>query len=392
MVITMKVAIFQPYYRGWGGTERIAVELARYLPLEGITPIIIVPGKGMLTERLQQEGIPFRVVQVPPVLDVFGGGYYSFGIAQAVNFLGGFVRYNRLLAALLRREYVDLVILNGARAAVIAGLAPRLAMLPSVLYIHGYMHKVKHSRFQYVVDTWTRLCPSYFISVSEATLQDFASSLPRLIRRRVQSKAGVVYNWTSIVRRTMPRSDLKFPATLGTLATVVPNKGIHCLLEVAHDLREKGINFRLLVGGMIADDRYFEELVRKAEYLGVKELVEFCGLVDAEAFLPMLDMFLLASEREGMPLALLEAMAHGLPIVAFGAGGVSEALGFGEAGVVVPVGDVRAMADAVMHILTDGEERARLSRGALERSRQFSPTTQVPKLAAMLRTFASRAE
>ena len=187
----------------------------------------------------------------------------------------------------------------------------------------------------------------------------------------------------------MPRSDLKFPATLGTLATVVPNKGIHWLLEVAHDLREKGINFRLLVGGMIADELYFEELLRRAEFLGVREFVEFHGLVEAEAFLPMLDLFLLASEREGMPLALLEAMAHGLPIVAFAAGGVSEALAFGEAGMVVPVGDVRGMADAVVHILTNAEERTRLSRGALERSRQFSPTTQVPKLAAMLRTFAS---
>jgi glycosyltransferase involved in cell wall biosynthesis len=93
---------------------------------------------------------------------------------------------------------------------------------------------------------------------------------------------------------------------------------------------------------------------------------------DSGALLAAADLLVLPSEREGLPLSVLEAMAHGRPVVVSDGPGNPDAAG--EAGIVVPVGDVDALAAALARLAGDRAERARL--GALGRRRvlrEFSP-------------------
>lgn len=392
----MKAVLFQPYYMGWGGTEKAAYDLGRYLPHEGIELKIVVPGKGFFTERLEDARIPYTVQQAPDTLNEFGGAYYSYGWFKTLTFLTQMVRYNWEFSKWLKEERPDVVILNGVRASIIAGLAPLIARIPSVLYLHGYFHKYSGSRLEILVNMWAALMQKHCVAVSRASIDDFSSKLPRWLKQRLVSRCTVVYNWASIGglsdrwedEKGMERDDVHEYVRLGTLASIERRKGLHHLLEVAALLRKRGFVFKLRIGGPTADQVYFAELKELAKSLVLEDVVEFVGFVDPAEFLKELDIFLFASDREGMPLAIIEAMAFGLPIVAFEASGVGEALNHGEAGILVPIGDVQRMADEVAALMASAEARVSLGKRARERSRLFSAVTQIRALATLLKEVA----
>jgi glycosyltransferase involved in cell wall biosynthesis len=117
-------------------------------------------------------------------------------------------------------------------------------------------------------------------------------------------------------------------------------------------------------------------LQRQAEALGVADRLHLLGQrTDVPALLRAVDAFVLPSRREGMPVALMEAMAAGLPAVATRAGGVAELLERGgpPAGWVVPVNDAPALAAALRELLSD--PAAARTRAAAARQRVLTDYT-----------------
>jgi glycosyltransferase involved in cell wall biosynthesis len=88
---------------------------------------------------------------------------------------------------------------------------------------------------------------------------------------------------------------------------------------------------------------------------------------DVPAILSLLDLFAMPSYREGMPRALLEAMATGLPVVATDIRGCREEVVDGETGLLVPPRDHYALGEAMLRILSDGEMAARMGRAGRQR-------------------------
>ena len=96
--------------------------------------------------------------------------------------------------------------------------------------------------------------------------------------------------------------------------------------------------------------------------------MDFLGrLARIEDWLQTLDLFVLASRWEGMPLALLEAMSLGVPVVATCVGGVPEVLDHGAAGLLVPPDDIGALAAGIETALTDPLRSAARARAARQR-------------------------
>lgn len=116
-----------------------------------------------------------------------------------------------------------------------------------------------------------------------------------------------------------------------------------------------------------------EQQVRDlAASLGMLDRVRFLGFrTDIPACLHASDAFVLPSTTEGMPVSLLEALAAGLPIVASDVGGVSEVLGQPPAGILVPSGDTRQLAEAMARLAGSRGLRDRLAIRAKERSEAF---------------------
>jgi glycosyltransferase involved in cell wall biosynthesis len=171
-------------------------------------------------------------------------------------------------------------------------------------------------------------------------------------RGRIQPLAGdtavhVVPNGVEIPANFAARRGSGGPLRVVTIAAVARLKGHFEILEAAHRLRDRPVQF--LLAGPVTDD----EIIRRAHALGLASTVTFLGPVGPREKWDLLaesDVFLLPSHAEGMPNAVLEAMAAGLPVIATSVGAIPEMLGEGSGGRLIPVGDAACLADALREL------------------------------------------
>jgi L-malate glycosyltransferase len=130
---------------------------------------------------------------------------------------------------------------------------------------------------------------------------------------------------------------------------------------------------------MVGDGPDRVKAEHEARTLGVIDHVQFLGKIDAVApLLARADLFLLPSKSESFGLSALEALASGVPVVGSHAGGLPEVIEQDRTGVLCPVGDVDAMADAALRIVTDREMWTSMSAAAAADARErFSQDTVV---------------
>ena len=157
------------------------------------------------------------------------------------------------------------------------------------------------------------------------------------------------------------RSSLGIPADVPVVAFVgrlAPGKGQDTLLEVMQGLSQAHL---LLIG----DGDQFGSLADRAVQLGVSDRVLFAGnRTDVERLLITADAFAMASVSEGLPLSVLEAMACGLPVVAYDLPGLKDVITDGEDGRLVPFGDRSALEVALGELLDNGSERREMAAAA----------------------------
>jgi len=159
------------------------------------------------------------------------------------------------------------------------------------------------------------------------------------------------------------------PLVITTVGQLAPAKGQEDFLRAAALLGRADCEF-LIVGAASAKQRAFEERLRRlACELGLR--VHFLGHVDdLRPVWAASDLFVLPSHGEGFSLALVQAMAAGVPVIAFAAGGPAEIVVHGETGFLVPPRDVRALAECMGALLEDPERRARVAEAARSAVRQ----------------------
>lgn len=196
---------------------------------------------------------------------------------------------------------------------------------------------------------------------SEKTLGLLTPNVAVVKNGEVQSKAKVTT--TPAVPRRAFRADGRL--ILGALGTLEDRKGQDVLIDALADLRGRGIDAALRLGGAGGDGR--ADLLARAERLGVAEHIEAPGWVDAVEFLAGLDVFCLPSRSEPFGIVLIEAMAQGLPVIASDVDGPADILADGS-GLLVPVGEAKALADAVAGLATDPARADRLAQAAKSRA------------------------
>ncbi|MDI6893219.1 MAG: glycosyltransferase [Bacillota bacterium] len=152
---------------------------------------------------------------------------------------------------------------------------------------------------------------------------------------------------------------------VGTAARLTYQKGLDILIEAAARVVAGEPRARFVIGGEGPERPRLEEMIRAR---GLEGRVTLAGFVqDVPAFLAGLDIYVLSSRYEGLPLATLEAMAAALPVVATDVGGVAEAVVDGVTGLLVPPGDAAALAAAILALLRDPERVRSLGRAGRQR-------------------------
>lgn len=149
-------------------------------------------------------------------------------------------------------------------------------------------------------------------------------------------------------------------------ARITPSKGQIDLIKVASLLKKRGIPTTVVFAGRVDSPAFEKELRQMAEREGLAGQIEFIGQLDAEQ---LRDWYAAAralvfptSHHEGLPRILMECQAMGLPPVVYDIGGTSEGLLDGRTGFLIPLGDVRRMADAVESLVKNDSLRAEMSQ------------------------------
>lgn len=158
-------------------------------------------------------------------------------------------------------------------------------------------------------------------------------------------------------------------------------KGVSELMEAFGLARQEDDGIRLYAacaGSKVG------EMLERAEALGAGESFQHLGVYEGPEgradFLRKIDVLVLPSHTEGTPNSIVEAMSQGIPVVATAVGGIPDMLGR-DAGLLVPVGDERALADAMLRLAGDPDLRASMGRAGRARyEATFSPNAVLPRL------------
>ncbi|HEY2525311.1 MAG TPA: glycosyltransferase family 4 protein [Candidatus Binataceae bacterium] len=157
---------------------------------------------------------------------------------------------------------------------------------------------------------------------------------------------------------------------VGAVGALEPRKGSRYLVEAMALLAREGAAGSDRVAAIVAGDGSLRDsLAAEIRLLGLADTVRMVGQVDdPRPILWALDIFAMPSLSEGLGVALLEAMACGLPAVAARVGGIVDAVQDGRTGVLVAPGDADALARAIAHLGADGAERAAMAMAARARA------------------------
>ncbi len=155
---------------------------------------------------------------------------------------------------------------------------------------------------------------------------------------------------------------------LGSVGRMHRSKDFGNLLTAIVQVRKRIPTVRLL---LVGDGELRGELETQTQSLGLSSVVTFAGLRDdIPDILAALDVFILPSRWEGLPLVVLEAMAAGLPVVATAVGGTPEVVMDGVTGLLVPPRDPDALAQAITRLLRDPDLRRKMGQAGRERVQQ----------------------
>lgn len=281
------------------------------------------------------------------------------------------------LSEIIKKEKVDIVHAHRHKATVYAILASwknkNVRMISS---IHGMNRTRTFSRKIINMILWARV--DALIAVSQAVKDDILATNFTVSAEKIT----VIHNGIDVKRfagsATGKESACRFFSLptdkwlWGSLGRLVPTKGYDILLK-AWARKKIGDHGGVLV--LAGDGREKESLLNLARQLGISQEISFLGHVsDVPKFLQTLNGFVMPSRREGFGLALLEAMAAGLPVVASKVGGMPEILNplcQEEQSYLVQSENQDLLADAMIKIMSWPEARRRLATAAIVRRSMF---------------------
>jgi glycosyltransferase involved in cell wall biosynthesis len=152
--------------------------------------------------------------------------------------------------------------------------------------------------------------------------------------------------------------------TIGVIGRLVPHKRHTDLMDAVARLRERGVDVSLLIAG---DGPHRAPLERYRDENALQGCVTFTGEFDSLAeVMARFDVFAITSSSESQCMPIVEAMSYGKPAVVADSGGMPDFVVDGQTGLVVPMGDIPALTDALGRLATDPDLRATMGRRARE--------------------------
>lgn len=334
----------------YGGLERVAIDLCRYLDAAEFEPMVAcIKRKGAQAKLLEDAGIPVMVLKKG-----------LFGLSSRATFLD--------LRRLIRRHGIHVVHTHNT-GPLFDVIMARLTSwkFPKIIHTdHTRAHWPDKKRYM----VFERLASEFV----HAMIAVSAEAKEKLVgfEHIPAARIDIIDNGIAVEqfdRRIDCADELKkdlnldqFQFVIGLCVMHRKQKGIKHLLSALPAILAEYPSLVCVIGGGGPEREALEAL---ASELCLQEHVRFIGpRNDVERILPTVDIYVLPSEWEGLPLSLLEAMAARRCIVATAVGAVPEALEHGNCGVLIPPENPGALAKAVIGLLQSPERRATLAAEA----------------------------
>jgi glycosyltransferase involved in cell wall biosynthesis len=264
----------------------------------------------------------------------------------------------RRIRDLARETGADIIHTHGYKADIYT----RLAMLdygaPLVSTCHNWLDEDWLTYLYGVVDRCVLRSFPWVVAVSEEVRQRLLESgVPQEQIRIIPN--GIDLRPFTLERRTDPVDwSQDRPAVVGIVARLSAEKGVDLFLRAAAQVADTISYARFVVVGDGPDREELEALI---DQLKLRPFVSMLGhRNDMPAQYASFDLLVSTSRKEGLPIAILEAMASGLPLVATAVGDVVNVVRNGETGILLPSGDPGALASAIVELLRDREKCRRL--------------------------------
>lgn len=269
--------------------------------------------------------------------------------------------------------------------AAMAFVIHRLTGIPYSFTAHGSdLHRDKHMLCQKVAEA------AFVVTIARFNQEIFAAECGESARTKVQViHCGVD---TEVFQPRQRSSDRPGPLQILCIGTLHEVKGQTHLIDACRLLRERGVDFVCRLVGDGPDEAALRTQVMEA---GLADAVHFEGRKTRQEVIALLeatDVVVAPSvpsrdnRREGIPVVLMEAMGAGVPVIASDLSGIPELVEHEVSGLLVPPGDVAAIAAALERLANDSTLRARLGQGGREKVlREFDLATNAARLVEQFR-------
>jgi glycosyltransferase involved in cell wall biosynthesis len=299
--------------------------------------------------------------------------YHPLSLVGAVPAPGADLRALRDIRALLARGAHDLVHTHGQKAGILGRVAAQRAGVPAIYTPHFFVYRSQSQRGRLSARVRGRVGLAV-----ERGLSRRSAGLIAVCREErdaaVSDHIAPPERVTVVLNGVEPRQGIdpdpvlaafRAPGPLlGIVASLREQKGLPTLLEALELLVRAGTPVRFAIVGNGPLEAEVRERVSRGPLAATTLALSFEGRV--EPYLNALDAFVLPSYWEGLPIAILEAMALGLPVVATDVGGVVEAVDDERTGLVVAARDAPGLAAAMARLAADPVLRARLGASGRE--------------------------
>ncbi len=365
-----------------GGPSVHTILLSEGLSKEGFKTYLVVGNEGDNEGSLRNEALKrnINLIFIPE-------------LQRGISVIMDIVAFFKLIK-IIRKIRPDIIHTHMAKAGMIGRLCAWLCGVDIIIHtfhghvLHSYFGKIK-TLFFIFIERLLSLISTRIITLTE-------NQKDEILKFGIGNKDKVVviplglslekfYNMPEkrgLLRKELGISDKPL---VGTIARLVPIKDIGTFLEAARIVKEEIKDCTFVIAG---DGELREELEKKVINLGIQKGVFFLGFRDdLDIIYADLDCFVLSSLNEGLPVAIIEAQASGIPVVATDVGGVS-ILVSPEVGILVPPRNANSLAKGIMNILLNKDMAKSMGEAARESSKKYTSKRLIGDIEGLYKNLA----
>lgn len=333
----------------WGGGEKWHFEMAINLFKNNIKVLVVVSENSELHKKLKSKNIQVEVVNV-----------------SNFSYLNPFKV--KKVKKIYQKHQVKTVVLNSSEDMKLGGLAAKKASVKRIIYRRGSAIPIKNSFIN-----------RYFFKhvITEVLANSLATKKTINQNYNLFSDENIIIipnginieNFNKITANKLYQKKDK-ELVIGNLGRVVYQKNQTALIDLAEELKERNVQFKLLIGG---DGKLLPVLKEKVSRLGLQDEVIFLGFVEnPKAFMNSIDIFVLTSHWEGFGYVLAEAMLCEKPVIAYDISSNSQLIDHKKNGFLVSYNNIKELANRVEELISIKQKKRMGTTGKHKIEQEFS--------------------